>query len=216
MRTGSHFPSHIGEGNGPERLARPARKGFVYQKALLLNASFEPLRAISWQRAIVLVYQQKVDVVKEYEWVIHSPSWAMRLPSIIRLHSYVKPTFRHEVRFSRENIFARDRFICQYDGRRHPREHLTLDHVVPRNRGGRTEWENIVTCCIPCNRRKGSKTPAQSGLRLLSRPTRPSWQFSIRQSLGIRTMPDAWREYLYPIPSDDERDEPLLRAVASR
>ncbi|MBI2944417.1 MAG: HNH endonuclease [Candidatus Wallbacteria bacterium] len=171
----------------------------MYPKALLLNASYEPLRAIGWQRALILVFQGKVDVLDEYEQLVHSPRRSYRLPSVIRLQAFVRTQFRHEVRFSRENIFARDRFVCQYDGHRHPREQLTLDHVIPRHKGGRTDWDNIVTCCIPCNRRKGSKLPSQIGFRLLRRPARPSWQFSLRQLLGVRDVPPSWRAYLYPL-----------------
>ncbi|MBI3893341.1 MAG: HNH endonuclease [Candidatus Wallbacteria bacterium] len=185
----------------------------MYPKALLLNASYEPLRAIGWQRAMILVYQGKVEVVEQHTIEVHSPSRAFRLPSIVRLHDFVKTHFRHEVRFSRENIFARDRFICQYDGRRHPREQLTLDHVIPRHKGGRTDWDNIVTCCIPCNRRKGSKLPSQIGFRLLRQPNRPSWQFSLRQVLGVRDVPPSWREYLYPIADSDDQDEEEARVA---
>ncbi len=183
----------------------------MYPRALLLNASYEPLRAVRWQRAIVLLFSHKVDVVEEYDHYVHSPSRSLRVPSILRLRSYVKTRCRHAVRFSRENIFARDRFICQYDGRRHPREQLTLDHVIPRNKGGPTEWENIVTCCIPCNRRKGAKSPAQIGFRLLRRPGRPSWLFSIRQSLGVKQVPRSWRTYLYTDDQEDE-DDPMVSA----
>ncbi|NIM19811.1 MAG: HNH endonuclease [Candidatus Latescibacteria bacterium] len=173
------------------------RKGVTaFEQVLLLNASFEPLNIINWKRAIKLVFLGKVEVVKESEREVRSVSISMRVPSIVRLVRFIGLN-RKEVKFSRENIYARDRFQCQYCGRRFTPQNLTYDHIIPRSRGGVTEWSNIVTCCIPCNRRKGGKTPEEAGLSLIKRPSKPSWLWSFHSRFAIQNPPPSWREYLF-------------------
>ncbi len=142
--------------------------------ALLLNASFEPLHVVSWQRAIHLLFQGKVEIIEESDQVVRTVTFSMRLPSVVRLLSFLSLSRRRKViRFSRENIFLRDRFKCQYCGRQSLRSQLTLDHVVPVVQGGKRSWDNIVASCKPCNQRKGGRTPAQAGICLLSTPMEP-------------------------------------------
>ena len=125
--------------------------------ALVLNADFRPLSYYPlslwpWQEAVKAVFLERVDVVAHYDQVVHSPSFEMKLPSVISLRDYV-----HQDRppaFTRFNVFLRDGFACQYCG---TPEDLTFDHVLPRSKGGRTTWENIVTACAPCNLKKGGK-----------------------------------------------------------
>jgi 5-methylcytosine-specific restriction endonuclease McrA len=166
------------------------------EQVLLLNLSYEPLKVINWKKAITLLCLGKVEVIEEYGRDIRSVSVTIRLPSVVRLLRMVKRP-RRPVRFSRQNIYARDRYCCQYCGRRLPIEDLTYDHVLPRSRGGKTEWENIVTCCVSCNRKKGGKTPEEARMRLIRTPSRPTWVPAIRITIGVKEIPTTWRDYLY-------------------
>lgn len=166
------------------------------ERTLLLNASYEPLAVLSWQRAVVLVVTGRVEVVHEYEDVeIASPSRRLKCPSIIRLKSMVRD-FRQKVKFSRINVFGRDNFTCQYCGVQPGLESLTFDHLVPRSKGGRTEWANIVTACFGCNSKKGHKTLAESGLRLKKVPCEPDYMTRIRLALLVKNSPAEWKPYL--------------------
>ena len=166
------------------------------EQVLLLNLSYEPLKVINWKKAITLLCLGKVEVIEEYGRDIRSVSVTIRLPSVVRLLRMVKRP-RRPVRFSRQNIYARDRYCCQYCGRRLPIEDLTYDHVLPRSRGGKTEWGNIVTCCVSCNRKKGGKTPEEARMRLIRTPSRPTWVPAIRITIGVKEIPTTWRDYLY-------------------
>jgi len=104
---------------------------------------------------------------------------------------------KRPAKFSRQNIYARDKYKCQYCGQRFSSEELTYDHVIPRSRGGKTEWENIVTCCVDCNRRKGGRTPAEAGMKLIRKPVKPTWIPALRITIGFREVPQSWRDYLY-------------------
>src|SRR5688572_31669951 len=128
--------------------------------ALVLNADFRPLSYYplslwSWQDAIKAVFLERVNIVSEYEVAVHSPSFTMKLPSVVSLKTYVKPA-RHPA-FTRFNVFLRDRFQCQYCG---AGEDLTFDHLVPKAHGGQTTWDNVVAACSSCNLKKGGKLPA--------------------------------------------------------
>jgi len=101
------------------------------------------------------------------------------------------------VKFSRVNIYARDNYKCQYCGRKASISDLTYDHVVPRSQGGLTEWTNIVTCCYLCNRKKGGRTPHEASMKLLVQPTQPNWVPAVAIRISLRSVPDAWRDYLY-------------------
>ncbi|MDD3799995.1 MAG: HNH endonuclease, partial [Novosphingobium sp.] len=130
--------------------------------ALVLNAdytplSYYPLSLWPWQTAVKAVFLERVDILANYEREVHSPSLDMKIPSVIALRQFVKPS--EFPAFTRFNVFLRDRFSCQYCG---SPKHLTFDHVVPRRLGGRTTWENVTTACSPCNLRKGGRTPAQA------------------------------------------------------
>jgi 5-methylcytosine-specific restriction endonuclease McrA len=165
------------------------------ENVLLLNASFEPLRVINWKRALTLLFSGKVEVLEEYAQEIHGVSLTIRLPAVVRLLKLIRVQ-PSGVKFSRQHIYARDRYECQYCGEKLPPADLTYDHVVPRALGGATDWTNIVTCCIPCNRRKGGKLLEHSGLRLRRKPGKPGWSPYIVMTIGVRTPPDAWRAYL--------------------
>lgn len=162
---------------------------------LFLDASFRPLRIEAWQRAIVDLFLGKVEVI-EYsrDKTIRGVERTHPMPSVVR----VLRRFRRErirIKFSRLNIYARDRFTCQFCGQRFPSEDLTFDHVVPRARGGRTTWENIVACCIPCNKEKTDRTPEEAGMRLLRRPTKPADLPAVTVRMDGRAIPEEWRAY---------------------
>ena len=168
------------------------------EQTLLLNATYEPLQVVHWQKAITLWFQGKVEIVAEYDREVRSVTFSMRLPSVIRLLRRIRVRRRAEyVPFSRANIYARDRHTCQYCGVPFASCELTFDHVVPVAQGGRKDWENIVSCCISCNRRKGGRTPAQAGMRLIRKPKRPARAPSVRVTFGLRNAPESWRDYVY-------------------
>ncbi len=165
-------------------------------QTLLLSQGYEPIKIISWQRAITLFFLGKVEVVEEYDADIRSVSLVIKVPAVVRLlKAFRRPN--RPVRFSRVNIYARDGYKCQYCGVRAGLRELTYDHVVPRSRGGVTDWENIVTCCYRCNRDKGGRTPKEAGMALLSMPRQPAWVPAVSIRVSLRSVPDAWRDYLY-------------------
>ena len=164
---------------------------------LVLDVGYRPIACAPWQTAIVWVLEKAVEVVDEYpDRYIRSPSWQCKMPSVVRL---LKPVRRKPaVKFSRQNVYARDGGRCQYCGIRVPANAFTYDHVVPRAQGGRTAWDNVVVACIPCNQRKGGRTPAQASMRLRSTPVRPARLPDVRSlSMTYRPgMPEAWRDWL--------------------
>ena len=168
------------------------------EQTLLLNASYEPLKVVHWRKAITLLCQGKVEVVAIHDRDIRAVSVTFKLPSVIRLLRFVRIKRRFDyVPFSRANIYARDHYTCQYCDEGLSTAELTFDHVLPVALGGRKDWENIVTCCIPCNRKKGGRTPHDAKMRLLRAPRRPDSAPAIRLTIGLRNAPDSWRDYLY-------------------
>lgn len=165
------------------------------QDTLLLDQGYQPLRVISWQRAICMNFLGKVELVAAHERSIRTVSREFPAPAVVRLLGPHRPQ-QYIVRFSREGVHVRDRFTCQYCGDRPARRELTLDHVVPRHRGGPTSWENIVTACSDCNLRKGGRTPEEANMELPRSPTRPRWMPPTRAALGLDEVPCAWRDWL--------------------
>jgi len=137
---------------------------------LVLNQSYEPLNLCRTRRAIVLVFRGKAEVVENSRGEVHSVTQIFQIPSVIRLVYMVKRP-RHQKKLSRLEVFNRDEYACQYCGRQ--TKELTLDHVVPRRRGGQHVWDNVVSACIPCNRRKGGRTPEEARMKLLRQPRSP-------------------------------------------
>ena len=169
------------------------------EHTLVLNATYEPLQIVSWKRALRMLFQEKVEVVAEYDRQIHSISISIRLPAVLRLRQYVK--IRHNynrVRFTRANLYARDGYRCQYCGLKPDLSELTYDHVVPVAREGLKTWENIVTCCIDCNRKKGNRSPAEAGLDLRRQPKAPSgFPYKIHLLIRQPNVPDSWKDYIF-------------------
>jgi len=167
-------------------------------ETLVLSHSYEPIARVSWQRAITLLIEQKVEIIEEYEdWKIRSVTLEFKVPSVIR---FLKKVFgkKRAVKFSRENVYARDHGRCQYCSNKIPRAEATYDHVTPRAKGGQTRWENIVISCVPCNQKKGGRTPEQAGMRLLSAPVKPKkLPDTLRLTFTYRKdMPESWRTWL--------------------
>jgi len=167
------------------------------EHTLLLNASYEPLRVIHWKRAITLLFQGKVEVLEVYNREIHGISITFPLPSVLRLLKLVRAKDTHRVKFSRANIFARDGYRCQYCGEKFDAKDLTFDHVIPAAKGGKKNWENIVTACWRCNNKKSGRTPSESGMRLIKNPCEPKWLPYMTITIGLKNTPESWRDYLY-------------------
>lgn len=165
-------------------------------RTLLLTPFMALHGVISWQRAVVLVWLDKVDVLEAYDERLASPSWSLLAPAVVRLRRPVRVGAPRAVRFTLRNVYARDGFACQYCGERLPARALTYDHVVPRVRGGATTWDNVVTACRACNDRKGGRAPEQAGMRLLRRPARPrALPPATPAELALGDVPAAWRAY---------------------
>ncbi|MFV0279450.1 MAG: HNH endonuclease [Rhodoblastus sp.] len=165
----------------------------------MLNAdyrplSYYPLSLWSWQDAIKAVFLDRVNIVSHYEKTVRSPSFEMKLPSVVLLKTYIKPA--RFPAFTRFNVFLRDRFTCQYCGHR---DDLTFDHVVPRSKGGLTTWDNVVAACSACNLRKSDKLPVEARMWPNVVPYRPEVD-DLRRA-GRRFPPnylhESWMDYLY-------------------
>lgn len=160
--------------------------------ALVLNQNYEPLNVCGSRRAFVLVHFGKAEVLAEGRHAIQGVSATFPVPSVIRLHQMVRRP-RPRIRLTRREVFARDGHRCMYCGVRS--SELTIDHVMPRNRGGRHEWENIVAACRECNHSKGGRTPAEAHMRLLQQPFRPAATPAVLFGDYAKRY-DAWRPFL--------------------
>lgn len=170
--------------------------------ALVLNADYRPLSYFPlslwpWQESVKAAYLERVDIVSEYDRAVRSPSCEIRLPSVIALKQYIPLTRRPA--FTRFNVFLRDHFACQYCGDSRKVEELTFDHVVPRSRGGRTVWDNVVTACTGCNLAKGNRSPRESGLHPRHEPYAPTTHQLHEAGRGFppRFLHESWGDYLY-------------------
>ena len=166
-------------------------------EVLVLNIDFQPTGRMSWQRAITQWVKGRVEILEEYEdREIKSVTFSMKMPAVVReLTRYRK---KNAVKFSRENVYTRDKGRCQYCGKSVARPEATYDHVVPRFHGGKTKWENIVIACHPCNQKKRDRTPEQAGMRLLSTPVKPKHlPNTLRLTLTWKKdMPPEWKDWL--------------------
>ena len=161
---------------------------------LVLNATYEPLNVIPLRRAILLLLKEKAEVVEATRERLRAERLDLEVPSVIRLVTYVPVPPRLPLPVSRRTVLARDNYTCQYCGAQPGKTQLTIDHVVPRSKGGGTTWDNVVAACGPCNRRKGNRTPEQANMLLLSTPARPRYLAFVL--LGERGRQDAWHKYL--------------------
>jgi 5-methylcytosine-specific restriction endonuclease McrA len=144
------------------------------EAVIVLNAGYEFMGLVSWQRALTLLFTGKVEVVKQSNRTVRTVSRTFRVPAVIRLIKFIRQIYRREVPFSRKNILTRDGFSCQYCGRDFQSGDLTVDHIVPKVQAGPNEWTNVVACCRACNIRKGGRTPRQAGMQLVRKPFKPT------------------------------------------
>lgn len=180
----------VSAGSAP--VSEHRRRGPGSGPVLVLNATYEPINVCSVRRAAVLLLKEKAEVVERASWSLRSEHTAMPRPVVIRLLKYVRvPRDPHKRRITRRAVFARDGWTCQYCGTSGT---LTVDHVIPRSKGGSSDWENIVASCAPCNRRKGDLTPAQADMHPAREPRAPHPQVFIH--VASPTIPAAWRAWL--------------------
>ena len=175
------------------------------QRVLVLNATYEPLSVVSVQRAIVLLLKEKAELVEAATERLHAVCTSLPVPLVIRLVYYVR--IPHPIMLSptRRSVALRDNYTCQYCGNAPGRALLTLDHIVPRSRGGQTTWENVVAACRTCNMRKGDRTPDEAGLALRKQPGRPHYlAFLLLSEAGPR---DVWSKYVYRVSSRSARSK---------
>ena len=161
---------------------------------LVLNQTYEPLNICRVRRALVLIYQQKAEMLENGSGMIHSIDRDFPVPSVIRLSAMIRRPHRLERKLSRMEIFRRDNFTCQYCGK--ITRNLTLDHVIPRSRNGEHTWENVVSACVPCNRIKAGRTPEEAGMKLRSKPSRPRPGSLFFIPTHIPEMRTEWEKYL--------------------
>ena len=165
----------------------------INRPVLVLNQSYEPLSICRVRRAIVLIYQGKAGMLENGVGFIHSAVDIFPIPSVIKLDRMVKRP-RTERKLTRLGVFHRDNYTCQYcvqEGRE-----LTLDHVIPRHRGGAHTWENVVSACIPCNRHKAGRSPRQAGMKLVRQPRRPHYNIPFLISYLYLKRRSEWQKYL--------------------
>ncbi|HSQ11678.1 MAG TPA: HNH endonuclease [Candidatus Deferrimicrobium sp.] len=195
-------------------------------KVLILNRSYLPIHVTSVKRAFVLLYQGIAKAVNEQYQTFDFDSWSdlsisahyetvgmvnrvIRVPRVILLVTYDRVPKR-QVRFSRFNIYARDKLTCQYCHRRLPRQELNLDHVIPRSQGGVSIWENVVCSCHECNRRKGGRTPQQAGMLLTRNPVRPQWTPFMQETFSLSRYRE-WTPFLNTVDASYWNTELLER-----
>ena len=161
---------------------------------LLLNADYEPLNVCDLRRAFRLVFGDKAEVIAYDHTEVRTPTSTLRAPSVIKLQYRIERP-RPRIRLSRREVFARDGHVCQYCGQRSGQ--LTLDHILPRHRGGEHSWSNLVAACSACNHRKGGRRPEEAGMRLRTRPHEPKYDASSVYSVYLADpRNEAWRDFI--------------------
>ena len=184
------YHAHAAAPEAPPMEVSAALSGHV----LVLNQDYRALSVCSVERALVLVFLQKADLIAaDDDRVVRSPRARHPWPSIVRLRRYKRVPYKR-VMISRKNVMRRDRFTCQYCG---GRDKLTIDHVHPKSRGGRDTWTNLVAACMDCNNRKGNRTPKEAGMPLVRQPFTPSHVMFIRDFVGHHALEDTWKPYLF-------------------
>ncbi|MFQ5824621.1 MAG: HNH endonuclease [bacterium] len=168
----------------------------MYTQVLVLNASYEPIHICGVHRAIILIIKGLARSEQDTHYLMRSPSTAIPVPAVIRLVHYVQIPYRKKV-YSKKHIFLRDNNTCQYCGKMGMPNELTLDHILPQSRGGKSVWENLVTCCKKCNIKKGDQTPKEAGLRVLKKPKPLSSYFYLHLVRSRARDNEYWRKYLY-------------------
>jgi 5-methylcytosine-specific restriction endonuclease McrA len=178
------------------RAGRPEQRSTSPGRVLVLNASYEPINVCTVRRAAILILKNRAEVLEKGDWALHAESLTLPRPVVIRLLTYVRiPRDAHRRKITRRAVFARDRWTCQYCG--HERGNLTVDHVVPRSKGGPHCWENLVSACKACNHRKGGKSLGEARMTLRKAPAEPraGMYYTIERRLDA-AVEDAWQKFL--------------------
>jgi 5-methylcytosine-specific restriction endonuclease McrA len=162
------------------------------KNVLILNQNYEPIAICNVRKAVILVFLGKAEIVESLDSEIRSVSFSMAFPSVVRLNIYIYKPYSAVV-LNRKNIHRRDRHTCQYCGKKNVP--LTVDHIIPKQYGGKESWDNLVCACVRCNNRKGNKTPDQAGMNLLKKPNKPSHLFFLQ--FFIEKPHETWRPYLF-------------------
>ena len=174
-------------------------------EVLVLNFTYEAINVTSFQRAVKMIFAGKAEIVHDRDRRINSANFAMRMPSIIRLLYYIRRP-RQRVALTKKNVLIRDDHTCQYCGKQGDRL-MTVDHVVPKSRGGPSTWENLVCACMRCNNRKNDRTPTEANMELQRKPRQPKYIPWIQ--VKRNTLPDEWGKFLFLYNvSIEERIEP--------
>lgn len=172
-----------------------SHNGILNSKVLLLNASYEPLSICNVKKAVCLIFLGKAELVADNSAKsLRSVSATFQFPSVIRLVHFIKIPYK-KIILTRKNILKRDHHKCGYCGRSDLP--LTIDHIKPSSRGGEDTWENLVTACLPCNNKKGDRTPTEAGLNLVIRPYAPSHLMFLKNS--VNRLEDSWKPYLFNV-----------------
>ncbi len=185
----AHYPQSIASGSMPMQSAPMS----LNTKVLVLNQSYEPVSVCNAKKAFLLIFMLKAEIVAERNnRTLRSVNSSFPYPSVIRLSSYIRVPFK-KIELSRKNVLRRDNFRCQYcSSTSNP---LTIDHIIPKSRGGMDVWENLTTACLKCNNKKGNRTPEEAQMKLLSNPRRPHHVLFLKQYMG--SADDSWRPYLF-------------------
>lgn len=158
-----------------------------------MNQSYEPLSTCSARKALTLIFLTKADIIEtRKDKSIKTISTIYPFPSVIKLNSYKRVPYRN-IELSRKNILQRDNYFCQYCGSKNLA--LTIDHILPKSRGGEDTWENLVTACFKCNNLKGNRTPQEAGFKLASKPIKPNYFMFLNKS--INKLEDSWKQFLF-------------------
>lgn len=165
-------------------------------RVLVLNSTYEPINVCTTRRAIVLILKGLARTEERYERLYHSARASLPMPSVIRLMEYKHIPFERKS-LSRKNILLRDHYTCQYCGKVLNPAELTLDHVIPRSKGGSSNWDNLVACCKRCNNHKGNKFPEEANMKLLKRPQSFSLHVNRQIMRYLGRTDEAWRKYLF-------------------
>lgn len=166
----------------------PSQNG-SYSKVLVLNSSYFPINICTWKRAMTLLFKEKAEGIEKSKKLINEK---YVLPHVIKLKNYVPIPYTGVV-MSRKNIFLRDNHTCQYCGKN---GNLTIDHIIPKSRGGRDSWQNTVVCCIRCNNKKGDKTPEEAGMKLVGTPYKPPSSLYLHIT-RLSSAPECWYNYFF-------------------
>ena len=166
--------------------------GLLNRRVLVLNQNYQPLTITKTKRAVSLVLDQKVEILEKYNETIHSIDFSLQLPCVVRLTRYIN-YHPKAIPLTRKNLLRRDGYICQYCGIKN--KPMTIDHILPKQRGGEDTWDNLVAACTKCNHKKNNRTPKESSMLLLKNPKKPSILTYFQQS--VRNKQNSWKPYLF-------------------